>query len=372
MTWVGRNRTWLLIIGGLLLATAISAWVSAGAVRYPGRLDPQNPDPGGSRALAQVLGDRGVDVEIVRSADAFDAAQVDDATIVVTSAEQLGRSTARRLTEHSGSTDVIFVEPTPDLVRLLGYDSLPLPVQPEGTVAAQCANALLSGLEIEVDNADTYPPNEQGCFPAQDGVLYAPQDDRVAFLGAGDALSNDQITRGDNAAVALRLLGQHDHLVWYVPDFTDLQAGDEVGLGALLPRWLEPAMWLGGLVLLALALWRGRRLGPLVTEPLPVVVKAIETAQSRGRLYRKVRDRGHAAAALRAAARARAVERLGLPRNLDERRLLEDVARHTGRTLHEISIILSNLGPTPDSDKDLSALAGHLADLDEQLRKAPR
>ena len=35
-------------------------------------------------------------------------------------------------------------------------------------------------------------------------------------------------------------------------------------------------------------------------------------------------------------------------------------------------MILSDQGPTPGSDKDMSALAGRLAELDDQLRKAPR
>ena len=109
-----------------------------------------------------------------------------------------------------------------------------------------------------------------------------------------------------------------------------------------------------------------------MTEPLPVVVKAIETTQSRGRLYRKVRDRSHAAGALRAAARSRAAERLRLPRNLDEPSLMEEVSRHTGRTLDEVLVVLSDRGSTPATDKDLSILAGHLAELDDQLRKAPR
>ena len=66
------------------------------------------------------------------------------------------------------------------------------------------------------------------------------------------------------------------------------------------------------IAVLALLVWRSRRLGALASEPLPVVVKAIETTRSRGRLYRKAGDRDHAAGALRAAARVRAAERLGL------------------------------------------------------------
>lgn len=373
MSWAGRNRGSLLIAAGLVVATLVSAWVSNGGVQYADRLDPQNPDPDGARAMAQVLGDQGVDLEIVRSADDLDAADLEGTTVLVTSAEQLGRSTARRLGELTGPRAVLVVEPSIELARLLGSEASPTPVRPVGRVAAQCADTRLTGLDVEVDSADSYPPVDSACFPAPDGgVLYAPQDDRLAFLGAGDALSNGQVTRADNAAAGLRLLGQDDRLVWYVPSLADLQSGDEVGVGALLPRWLKPGLWLGALVLLALVLWRGRRLGPLVTEPLPVVVKAIETTQSRGRLYRKARDRQHAAAALRTAARGRAADRLRMPRNGDERQLLEDVARHTGRALYEVSVLLSHHAPAPASDPDLTALARHLADLDEQLRKAPR
>src|SRR5690606_41722785 len=52
-------------------------------------------------------------------------------------------------------------------------------------------------------------------------------------------------------------------------------------------------------VVVLLAWWQGRRLGPLVTEPLPVVVRASETVEGRGRLYRSRRARDRAAEALR-------------------------------------------------------------------------
>ncbi len=116
----------MLIILGLLVATAVSAWVTSGNVKYTGSLDPQNPRTSGAKALAQVLGDQGVDIEIVRSADSLEAASVSGDTILVTSSEQLGESTAQRLIEHAGSADLVVVQPGPDLVELLGYDGLPV------------------------------------------------------------------------------------------------------------------------------------------------------------------------------------------------------------------------------------------------------
>ena len=59
-------------------------------------------------------------------------------------------------------------------------------------------------------------------------------------------LTNDRVAEADNAAVALRLLGQHDRLVWYVADRRDIAAGDDgVASRAQLPPALVPALWLG-------------------------------------------------------------------------------------------------------------------------------
>ncbi|MGD9959123.1 DUF4350 domain-containing protein [Nocardioides sp.] len=373
MTSFLRQRSSLLILGGLVLAVLLSAWLSAGDQRS-GALDPQNNGPDGAQALAQVLGDQGVEVDVVRDADALDDADTTGATVLVTSTQDLGRSTARRLVSATSAANLIVVDPAADLVDLLGrQDAEPTPYLPDGPLAAQCADTRLTGLELEVDLATSYAPVDAGCFAATDGgVVFAPQEDRLAFFGAGGALSNDQITRADNAAVALRLLGSTDRLVWYVPDLADLQAGDEVGVGSLLPRWLTPALWLTGLTILALALWRGRRLGALVREPLPVVVKAIETTESRARLYRKARDRRHAAAALRSAAQRRAATRLGLARGTDEAQVISEIARHTGHAEADIARVLSQLAQAPTTDTELNTLARQLASLDERLREAPR
>ena len=64
--------------------------------------------------------------------------------------------------------------------------------------------------------------------------------------------------------------------------------------------------------MLLVALWRGRRIGPLVAEELPVVVRASETVEGRGRLYRSRRARDRAAQALRTATLQRMLPRLGL------------------------------------------------------------
>ena len=120
---------------------------------------------------------------------------------------------------------------------------------------------------------------------------------------------------------------------------------------------------------IALLLWRVRRLGALATEPLPVVVKAIETTRSRGRLYRRAGDRAHAAAALRSAARVRAADRLGLGPHADPDALVRDVARRTGQPRDEVEALLGPTAPVPATDHDLITLANRLAELDREVRR---
>ena len=53
------------------------------------------------------------------------------------------------------------------------------------------------------------------------------------------------------------------------------------------------------------AIWRGRRLGPILSERLPVTVRAAETVEGHGRLYYRLSARDRAAGALRAGSRQR-------------------------------------------------------------------
>ncbi|MEO7745717.1 MAG: DUF4350 domain-containing protein, partial [Actinomycetota bacterium] len=226
--------------------------------------------------------------------------------------------------------------------------------------------------EVEVA---TRMPGE-GCF---DDTLVTDGD--LVLLGAPQVLTNDQVLRADNAAVALRLLGQDPRLLWYVATYDDLVGDDGVDARTLVPDWVAPGAGVLLLSTFALVLWRGRRLGPLATEPLPVVVHAIETTRSRGRLYRRAGDRGHAATTLRGATRnaVRARMRLGAaPGGPGDdslgsdraRDLVRDVARHTGRPESEVAALLTTGGPPPTTDHDLITLAAALAALEEEVRRA--
>ncbi len=362
-----RHRAWFGIAVAVL--SAVVLYVALGGTgRTSAPLDPDNPSRGGAQAVRRVLERQGVEVTVVRSAAAFDDAEVGaDTTVVVTSAELLGESTARRLLDHAAEADLVLAEPRYGAELALGLPQ-GLPQALAARVSADCDEPLVDGLQVDALGGTAYSTG-QGCFPVDGGFLLALPERGVMVLGVGDILTNAAVTDADNAAVAVRLLGRHPRLVWYVADAADLAAGDGVGLSAVTPRWVEPALWLLALTVVGLMLWRGRRLGPLVVEPLPVSVTAIETTLSRGRLYRKARDRHHAARTLRAAANARLAARLSMPRGTDPHVVAAHLAGLLGLPAPDLVALLDPAAAPPATDSDLIELARRLDELDREVRR---
>jgi hypothetical protein len=114
-------------------------------------------------------------------------------------------------------------------------------------------------------------------------------------------------------------------------------------------------------------LWQGRRLGRLVTEPLPVVVRSAETTLGRAALYRRARARGRAAQVLRAAAGRRIAVRCGLPRTAAPQVVAAVAAEQSGRSTDEVANLLS--GPDPRDDDELVRLARALDSLESTLQR---
>lgn len=334
-------------------------------------LDPENSRPDGARAVAQVLDDLGVDVTVARGRAALDEAldPVDEptsTTVVVTSSNQLGPSTLDHL--HSTARDhvdrVVHVDPTAAVVAHLGGGTAPRPVAVTASLPAACAGPY-AGLTLAVTRASVV--GQHGCFETDHGPALAEAEAGAILFGAGQALQNGRITEGDNAAVALRLLGTSDRLVWYVPEVTDLDADETTG--DVLPPWTGPVLWLLLVAGAALVVWRGRRLGRLAVEPLPVVVDAIETTAGRGRLLRRGKDRAHAAAVLRASAAQRLAEHLQVPPD-DLRTLVTATATRTGRTPDALTTLLSPDARVPHDDAALVRLGQELTALTEEVRHA--
>ena len=366
--WFQRNRS-LVVIGLGTLAALLVAVLLSGGPRTGADHDPENPGARGSRALAQVLAREGIEVEIVRSADALEQQALDPATtVLVTSPANLGKSTADRLLEAGRDSIVVVAGAAPGTVKALGIDApvaFPSIKDPQPAACTDTGLGDFAGLEIEVDEAVSYATNA-GCFAADSGWIVASADDGLVLLGAPGIMENDQVLRADNAATALRLLGQQPHVVWYIPSLADQVGDDGVSLRSLLPPWLVPATWLLGLAVLALIWWRARRLGALAVEPLPVSVRSLETTEARGRLYRSASARAHAADVLRRSTRDSVATHLRLPPS-DVAALVRDVSVRLGRSNPDIDALIGDGAVPPRSDDELIRLATVLAELDTEV-----
>ncbi|MGZ4602193.1 MAG: DUF4350 domain-containing protein, partial [Kineosporiaceae bacterium] len=180
----------------------------------------------------------------------------------------------------------------------------------------------------------------------------------VVVLGQADVLRNQYLADDANAALALRVLGHDRTLTWLVPDPTRLPAAGPESLRDLLPPWVGwVVVQLAVVVTLAL-LWRGRRLGPLVSEPLPVVVRSGEALLGRARLYRRARAVDRTAATLRTATLRRLAARLAVPPDAAPDAVAVRAAEVTGQDLQGVRHVL--LGPPPRDERERVALADAL------------
>lgn len=379
----GRGRR-LALWAGLLLVVALASALLAG-LRGPSAqpLDPDNPEDDGLQALARVLERQGVEVEVVRSLGSLRSTPIDgDTTVLVVGTAYLSAEAGGQVLQHVAEADTLVVlDPQPNVGEALG-----LPV----TVTGRPSNAALTaecGLPtwregdrlVGADQLVEVTGDREGatpCFPPSPGynaggsvagyvVELAARDGRPRTLvvGAASALTNDQIEQEANAATGLRLLGATGRVVWYVPAVGDSGDTAPQSLTDVLPRAVVPSVVLLLAALAATMVWRGRRLGPVVTEPLPAVVRSVETTQSRSRMYRRARDRRRALAALQLAARRRLALRLGLPAAASAEAVVTAVARASGRHTEDVARVLAD--PSVEDDETLVRTARDVRSLEE-------
>ena len=341
-------------------------------------LAPDNPGDLGARAAAQILGREGVDVRYVRRIADVQALAVPGSTVLVVGDYLLTDEQVDAL----GATeaDLVLVDAgwalgvlTPALASSGEYDAAP------DVRTAQCddPDAVAAGTITASGGLLGIGPGAVVCFPApgtttdQGGSYAVVESDgrRVVAVSDMAPFTNQHLAQQGNAALVLRALGRHERLVWYIPSLDDVGAGGgtEPAPGELLPPVVTILALQLLLVVVVTALWRGRRLGRLVTERLPVVVRAGETTRGRGRLYRRGRSYGHAAAALRAGTAARSAGRLGLPRSAAAPLVVDAISRAAGRRPADVEALL--YGPPPTDDRGLAQLARDLDHLESEVHR---
>lgn len=360
----------LLLVGGLLAVLPAPRTSTA-------PLAPDNPGDTGARALAQILTRHGVHVHYVRTIAAAERAATAGSTLLVLGdvyltpdmVDRIGRSPA----------DLVLVE-TPDVLDRLAPGVVPsFGGSTTDVRGAACddPDAVAAGTITAAGAVRGQRPGVTVCFPEPGAggggaLAVVAGARRVSVLTDAGPLTNRSLADQGNAALALRLLGVHPDLVWYLPSSDDLgiERSSEGGtrLTDLMPPWLVQLGLLAVAVAAVAAVWRGRRLGPVTSERLPVVVRAGETTRGRGRLYRRAGAHAHAAAALRAGAASRSAVRLGLPRSADRAATVAAISRATGRPAADVEHLL--YGSSPSDDRALAMLARELDHLESEVHRS--
>ena len=149
-------------------------------------------------------------------AEALEATAVGaDTTVVVTSTELLGETTTRRLLAHTRGAPLVLVDPGPGLVETSARSSR-RPGAP-----GRRARGPVRRPAVRRPHRGGRPGTRlsgRRLLPRTTTAPWSSERGDIVLFGLSEALTNDQILRADNAAAAVRLLGQRDRLVWYVPD----------------------------------------------------------------------------------------------------------------------------------------------------------
>jgi len=363
------GRRWRGPLFAALALVVVAVALSALRAGQSGALDPDSYDPSGSRAVAELLRAGGVRVDRVDTVEAVLAMDGARTVVVLPRPEALAPGELDRLASLRAAVVVVAPDDAAlSALRLPAVTALPVEIATRRAacdlpVALRAGDATLGGFTYQV----TGNRAATGCFAGSGRAALLQLPERPAtLLGTGAPLTNASLGTDGNAALALGLLGSGDRVAWLMPRPGRPVPTDGVRpLGELVPA----AVQLGGLQLAVaagvLALARGRRLGRVVEEPLPVVVRAAESVEGRSRLYRAAGARSRAAEALRAGTRARLVGRLGLPAGADRPALVATAAVRSGRDPAALDALL--YGAAPGDDVSLVRLADDLRSLERAL-----
>jgi hypothetical protein len=366
-----RSARWVLLALAVIVGIAtLSAYLTA--PRPGGPMDPDSTSPDGARALVTILREHGVDVVAADNIAAVERAARPDTLILIAQTFYLfDDALLSRLAALPG--DRLLVDPTsrtreklaPEIGLGAGTtfgDSKPGCDLREAQRAGEVHLGFSDGYEASGDVPVTR------CYGGA-LVRFTHDGREVTVISSSEFMTNGGLLEEGNAALAMNLAGSHPRLIWYAPQHSEGgDSGGGAGLKDLIPPQVDWIVVQLCVVVAALALWKGRRVGPLVPEQLPVVVRASETVEGRGRLYRSHRARDRAAEALRTAALQRMTPRVGLGPDAQPSEVVAAVAERCGLPGQAVAHTL--FGPPPANDPELVNLANALDNIERQVAQS--
>lgn len=372
--WRRSRGVLLAVLAFVVLGVVIAALRPAERADF---LDPDSPGRQGTRALVEITRQHGVPVTVVRSASAAADRMLanSDATLVVARSDRLRPDELSRLSQVPG--DRLLIEPDADTLQAFAPGVTPAGGS-SGTFSPDCSlPAAVEAGQVGLIESQVYkvPDDATECYldNGRPNLVQLPvSGSTVTVLGSGRPLTNERLTEDGNAALGMNLLGARSSVVYLLPDPPPPGTGKK-SFTDLVPFGVKLGVLQAFVAVVLVALWRSRRLGPVVVEPLPVVVRSAEAVEGRARLYRARRAGDRAALALRAGALERLTALLGMPKSAaadpgKANEIVAGIAAHTGEDPALIGRAL--YGPPPVDDAELVRLAGYLDELERQVRNS--
>ncbi|MFI7212093.1 DUF4350 domain-containing protein [Micromonospora maritima] len=364
-------------------------------------------DDGGSR-LAEALRAQGVPVR--RETDvvaALRTARGAPSTLFVPAPDLVHPDTLADLAALPPGSRLVLVDPSRRVLVELRAPAEPTTrrwatraVPPDrGDATCRLPEALRAGTAAVDHQRYAGPEGADRCYG--DALLRIPSGTEVVLVGSSDPFRNDRIAEWGNEDLATGLLGGGRPLVWLdlpgpapAPTRSRVPGERETGapptgsgpdrterpdradpprrdnpLWAAFPQWFWAILVQLAVAGLLVVLWRARRLGPPVAEPLPVTVRSAETVRGRARLYRRAGARDTVAATLRRAALDRILPRLNLPPDTPDDEVAARIAAAAGADPGHVTDLL--YGSEPGDDRELLALSRDLDTLARTLAPHP-
>lgn len=366
-----RALRWVALALTVVIAVAaFSTYLTA--PRPGGRMEADSTSPDGAHALVTLLRERDVTViEADTIAEVEQQARSDSLLVVAQTYNLTGEELVNRVAAVPG--DRLLVEPITEVRERLAPGIRRAESTPYGGLSPDCdlREATQAGT-VQFEVADAYEADSASSVTrCYDGVLVRYTDDgrTITVVGSSHFMMNAGLLEEGNASLAMNLAGTHSRIIWYAPQRSEGDdSGGESSVMDLIPRQVGWVVWQLVVVVALLAWWKGRRVGPLVAERLPVVVRASETVEGRGRLYRSRRARDLAADSLRTATLQRMVPRLGLGPNASPPAVTQAVAARSGLDSQAVAHAL--YGPPPAADTDLVHLARELDNIERLVAQS--
>lgn len=383
-----RKKTGMILLVSLIVVAwlAVMVWVALQPERTEGSLGIDDKTSHGAAAITSVLEEHSISVRPAQSVTQLESElrRNPDATVLFHDKHQaMETASFERLEELADLVPAdqrVFAGVTASQQDYLvdGIDhTANMNFIDELAATDQCrlGAAREAGSISSIRQGVVLTDDARGCFRVVDDSM-GEQEHVYAFAETANGsivfadwrmLTNAGLYQNGTATLALWSLGRADSVIWFQPDFQLDPDSDGQLSPVQLPDWARMGIvW----AVIATGIWllyRARRTGPIIIEPLPAEVPAAETTVGRGRMYAKAKHHRHALTMLQQASRARLARLLQLGAQASSDAVLAETAKQLGRPLAELRQLYDP--PAGDiSAQQFVTWANQLHDLEHQVR----